>query len=283
MAIAYVVLAARIFVLGYEKIIIKQLGTGADRFAATFLFFVIGTLFLVPIVIVVSPAAVFSPIIFVTGAIYALAFLLYVYALSISDASLVGPLFNFNVFFLLILSALFLDETVTILKIAGLLALFIGALILNPIKGGIGPTIRSLVRDKGAVVMVVCSMLMAVGRIFDGNAVRTVHPLWYAFMLYGTISCYLFICVLVAGRLRITFELLKSRPVFAVISGCVNGSSYLLLVILFQYMEVSVAEPLSMLSIVVTLVLAWIVFKERSLSRAPGVALMLGGAWLLFL
>lgn len=283
MVIAYVVLAARIFVLGYEKIIIKQLGTGSDHFAATFLFFAIGTIFLIPIVIVVSPVAVFPPVILITGAVYALAFILYVYALSISDASLVGPLFNFNVFFLLILSAVFLDETVTVLKVVGLFALVIGALVLNPTKGGIGLSIRSLVRDKGAVVMVLCSILMAVGRIFDGYAVRTVHPLWYAFILYGIISSYLFLCVLLAGRLKPTFELLKSRPAFAVISGCVNGSSYLLLVILFQYMEVSVAEPLSMLSAVVTLVFAWYVFKERSLARAPGVAIMIGGAWLLFL
>ena len=100
MALAYIVLAARVFVLGYEKIVIKQLGTGADRFAATFLFFVIGTVFLMPIAIVTSPELSFPPVMLLTGAIYAVAFLLYVRALSISEASLVGPLFNFNIFFL---------------------------------------------------------------------------------------------------------------------------------------------------------------------------------------
>ncbi len=155
--IGYLALAGRALLVGYEKIVIRQLGSEGNSAASSMLFFLLATLFLLPAVIVVSPKMVFPPIIVLTAVVYSCAFYLYVKALSMSDVSLVGPLYNFNAFFLLLLSAVFLGERVTVTKIAGLIGLVIGASILNMRRSRRVPLL-SLLSDRGALLMILCSV-----------------------------------------------------------------------------------------------------------------------------
>ena len=48
MAVAYIALLLRILLLGTERIIVKKLGSGSDSIGATFLFFSIALIFLLP-------------------------------------------------------------------------------------------------------------------------------------------------------------------------------------------------------------------------------------------
>ena len=54
---AYLALIGRILMLGYERIVVKQLGNQSDSVGATFLFFSIATLFLAPILFFVETPA----------------------------------------------------------------------------------------------------------------------------------------------------------------------------------------------------------------------------------
>ena len=280
--VGYLSLAGRILLIGYEKIVVKQLGEKANSAASSLLFFLLATLFLLPVVIIVSPPMVFPPIIVATGAVYSCAFYLYVRALSTSDASLVGPLYNFSLFFLLLLSAVFLGERITGTKVGGLIGLIVGASILNVRKGG-GIPFASLFKERGAVLMILCSIFMAVGRTMDGALVHDVHPLWYAFILYAIISGFLLLLTLASKQAGNAVAILRNKPLYAAAAGGVNAYSYVLLLVAFKSLEVSVVEPATMLGTIVTVILARIVFKERIFSRLPGIAMMLVGAILLFL
>ena len=48
-------------------------------------------------------------------------------------------------------------------------------------------------------------------------------------------------------------------------------------------MKVSIAEPASMLGLIVTVVLAYFILKERVRNRLIGVVIMIAGTWLLFI
>jgi transporter family protein len=50
----------------------------------------------------------------------------------------------------------------------------------------------------------------------------------------------------------------------------------------FTVIQVSVAEPTSMISMIITVILAKYVFGEQIRSRLVGAVIMLVGAWLLF-
>ncbi|HLD30446.1 MAG TPA: DMT family transporter [bacterium] len=281
---AYLALLGRIVMLGYERIIVKKLGTGSSSESAAFLFFAIAAVFLFPFVFFVeSPEDYgFVKVVLINSVIYSAAFILYVKSLSLGEASLVSPLYNFNVFFLLLLAAVFLGEAFTVLKAAGLILLVYGASYLNRQNNPL-LSLRALFKDRACVFMMICSMLIAVGRTIDMTVLKNVHPVVYAFALNAGMGLVIFLYVLLAGRTKSILDLLKAKRNLAAASGLLNAFSYLCLLLALKKMPVSVAEPASMLGMVITVILAHFVFREAIRDRLVGVVVMIFGAWLLFL
>jgi transporter family protein len=281
---AYLALIGRILMLGYERIVVKQLGDKSDSLGATFLFFSIATVFLFPILFFVKAPSDWSYIkwVILASSIYSIAFVLYVRSLSLGEASLVGPLYNFNVFFLLILTFFFLGEKISWMKVSGIILLFYGTSYLNRQKNPF-KSLKMLFLDKASQLMILCSFLMAFGRTIDGYAVQNVSPVFYSFSLYFGISVFLLIYILFLKRWKPTLILLKQKPFPSVVSGAINAYSYLLLVFAFTKIDVSIAEPASMLSMIITVILAYFIFGEKIKDRIIAVVIMIVGAWLLTL
>lgn len=282
--LAHLALLGRIALLGYERIAVKKLGTGEDPTASTFLFFAIGAIFLLPFAFLAPwpPSSDFFLYAAASSLVYALAFWLYVRSLSEGEASLVSPLYNFNLFFLLILAFIFLGESLSPFKIAGMLLLFYGASFLNK-KGSALSSLRSLFTIRACLLMLASSFFIAIGRVIDGFVVKSADPLAYSFFIYSGISLVLLIALAAKGKLKKAAGLAKRKPKWAIISSAVNAYSYLCLLVAFTAIEVSVAEPASMLGMAVTVILAGHEFKEKIKERLVGVLIMALGAWLLFL
>ena len=80
-----------------------------------------------------------------------------------------------------------------------------------------------------------------------------------------------------------TINLFKEKKKIATLSGWINAYSYLLLLIAFTGIEVSIAEPTSMTAMIITVLLAGRILKENIKERIVGVAIMLIGLWMLFI
>jgi transporter family protein len=208
--------------------------------------------------------------------------MLYVKSLSDGEASLVSPLYNFNVFFLLILAVTFLGEKLTLFKIIGLIFLFYGVSFLNR-KSNILESFKAIFLDKSCQYMIVASLLIALGRTIDGNAIRFTSPLLYAFYLNVGISLFLLAYILVKSNISTTIKLFNEKRKIATLSGGLNAYSYLFLLIAFTGIEVSIAEPASMTAMIITVILAGRILKENIKERLLGVAIMLFGLWMLFI
>ncbi len=278
---AYIFLLGRIILLGYEKIVVKKVGTDSNSIVTSFLFFGIAVLFLLPFAII-NPSFDLSTLKYgiLSGFIYSISFVLYVKSLSIGEASLVGPLYNFNVFFLLILTSIFLKEPFTISKIVGLSLLVYGASFLNR-QENLYKSLYGLFKRKDTLFMMGSSFLIAIGRTIDGFVVGKIDSLFYCFFLYLVITIYQFFYILLRKELKEIFKLLKEKTLLVTIAAGINAYSYMFLLIAFRSIDVSVAEPLSMLSMLVTLFLAKNVFKEDIRKRIIGVIIMILGAWIL--
>jgi transporter family protein len=285
-ALPVLALAARIILLGFERIVVKRLGTNVDPFAPTFLFFALGAVLLLPFVPWNLPPEQWKAmtVSFGAGIIYAAAFTCYVHSLSMGEASLVSPLYNSNVLFLALLAFLFLGEPLTITKLGGLSLLVYGASHLNP-QGSFLKSVKAILTDPACRFMVLASLLIACGRVVDAHVVSAarlnIDPIAYCFVLYSVIAMYVLIALLVRRRTGDIVTLMKKRPVAATIAGGINGYSYLFLLVAMTRIDVSIAEPASMLSVLVTLVLARKAFGEQISKRLVAAAIMLVGAWLL--
>jgi len=277
-------LAGRILFTGCERIVVNRLGQNTGSLSGAFVYFGTATFFLLPCLFFVpSPRTFhFLGIAAASGFVYSFAFWLFVKSLSSEDVSLVAPLYHFNVFFLMILAAIFLNETFTFGKFSGLVLLVYGTTFLkkarNPVLAGI-----RIFKDRACLMMIGCSLLMAIGRTIDGYMVRLINPVYYAFFIYFYISLFLFVFHIPARRLRVIFQPLIQKPGIAILSGALNAFSYLFLLFAVKDIEMSVAEPLSMLGMVVTVLLARIILNESIQGRIAGVFIMIGGAWLLLL
>mgnify|MGYP002479452338 CR=1 FL=1 len=276
---AYVALAGRIVMLGFERIVVKKLGTGANPKAALMLFVGLAALFLLPFAVNTVYGGhidwAFIKYVAASSLIYALAFLLYIRALSEGEASLVAPLSNFNILFLLVLSILFLSESFSFVKGAGLLVLLYGATFLNR-QRNMYLSLKALLADKPCQMMMASSFLVAIGRIIDKGGAASTSPVLYSF-----VALYLGLLMFLRKNLKEVFVLFKDRPWISLASGFINAYAYLCLLISFKSIEVSIAEPLSMLSMVVTVMLSSIILKEDIRYRLKGVFFMFIGASLL--
>ena len=284
MFVAYLALAGRVLLTGYERIIFKQVGTGSGGEESVFLIFTCGTMLLLPFALAAPWPSDwgFLWISALASLTYTVQTVFYIKALSRGEASLVAPLYYFSVFFLLVLSVVFLDESFGVAKIAGLALLVYGASHLNR-KESILHSLHALAKDHACQLMIVCSLLVAVGRTIDGFMMRSVDPLVYTLTLCFFTDIFLLIWLTVTGRMGSALAMFRTKLKIGAIAGAVDCYSYLLLLMAITRIEVSIAEPASMLGMVVTVILAHFFFKEQIKQRLVGVIVMFFGAWLLFI
>jgi len=284
MWLAYLALAGRIVLTGYEKIIFKQVAEKSGSVEAVSLIFTTGTVFLTPLVFTVQPPESygFLWIAALASLVYTVQTVFYVKSLSRGEASLVGPVYYFGLFFLLFLTTVFLEESLDILKIFGIVLLIYGMSFLNR-KQHILNSLKALVTDRACQFMMLSSLLVAVGRTVDGFMVRSVHPIIYAYSLCIITCLFLFLYLVFTRRLAGAAGLFKTRWKIGSVAGAVDIYSYQLLIFAITRIEVSIAEPASMLGLIVTVVLAYFIFKEKIQERLIGVVIMIAGTWFLFL
>lgn len=281
MSLASLALIGRIVFLGIERIIVKSLGENADAASAAFLFFFIGALFICPVVLVEGSPMAAPPLgLFVAAFFYALAFVLYVRSLAEGEASLVSPLYYFNVFFLAVAAALFLGEALTMAKLLGCALLLYGSSWLKR-EGTLWRSLRAVAGNRPCQTMMAASLLIAIGRVIDKSLVTTMSPTHYAVLLYLAIAAFIFLYLWLRGRVPRIWALVSQRPSLAIACGAVNGYSYLCLLTAIVAYPVSVAEPLSMLGLLLTLLLSKLLLNEALGHRPIGALFMIAGAWAL--
>ena len=275
-------LTGRILLLGYERIAFKKAGKEKNSIVSTFLLFFIPTFLLLPILFYYSWDFMVLPYAFPSSAIYSAAFLIYIYVLSNFEVSLIVPFYNFNVFFLLILSIIFLGETFNYLKIIGIFMLFLGTTFLNR-ESKLIDSLKAVYKNRGCQLMMIVSILMAIGRVLDTYLVKTFNPGEYSIALYLLISFDIFIIIIFTKKVKDIIPTFKSRPKEFLIGSGTNAFSYLFLLIALTEMELTIAEPLSMLSVIISILFSYIFFKERIRDRLIGGIIMSIGAILLII
>ncbi len=289
---AVLFMSVRILLLGFEKIAFKKLGEGRDPIATLFVLDILAVIFLAPFAVreyLSEPYARGYSFVVVAAGSAAVSFagiLLYIRALSEGEVSLVGPVYNFNVFFLLAMSVVFLGESFSLLKIAGMAMLVWGSTFLNR-GAGFGASLLALWRSKPCMYMIAASFFIAVGRIVDTRMVGMLahNPPTVGYAIAQCLWSSVFALSLLAfrKRLRSGFSLLRERPLASFAAGATNIYAYICLLFALRGLEISLAEPLSMFGVLISVVLARFFYGEPIRDRLLGASIMVAGAWVMFL
>ncbi|MGM0641641.1 MAG: EamA family transporter [Thermotogota bacterium] len=278
---AFLWISIRILLLGYERIAGKKISQGNNELLSSWGFFTTSFIMMAPFFYTLN-FEIFK-IALISGTIYTMSFFLYVYALSNEDASIIAPLYNMNVIFLIITTSIFLDEKITIFKVVGSLLMLYGVSYLKKDRSLI-ESYKNIGRSKGAVAMLVSSGLMAIGRTIDGHFVKDISPVGYSVGIYLVVSLYFTILTLIKFKsIKPHLTLIKNKKYDMLAGGFTNAYSYIALLNAFKYIDVSIAEPVSMISSLVTAFFAKYIFNEKVSLRVVGTVILIAGAFIIYM
>lgn len=283
--IAYFALSLRIFLLGSERIFLKQL-EDYDSLVVSAMFFLLGSFFLIPIFLFIPLEILLAGLedlvfAFISASIYTFGFFAYVKALSEEDASLIAPLYNSSLLWLLLLAFFFLGEQVGVFRAIGAILMFIGVFFLY--SGSLSEKVRKIKSSKASLLMICGSFFLALGRTVDTYAIRTIDPRLYAFAILFFAGLFFSFISLLTKRYADGFLLLQNNLRTVILAGLSNGWAYVMLLIAISGLEVTIAEPASLLSIFITAFLARVILKEEVKERIPGMLLIVLGSVLLII
>ena len=186
--------------------------------------------------------------------------LCYFKAISTGDINKVVPLDKSSTVLTAIIAMIFLGESVTVPKVTGLIVITVGTYLMIGKKNGEPETKKGagwfVFGALSAVFAALTSVLAKVGiRNVESNLATAIRTAVVLVMAWLT--------VFATGKTGKIKETPKNELIFIVISGILTGASWICYYKALQLGEVSVVAPIDKLSIVVTVVFSYIVFKEK--------------------
>ena len=191
--------------------------------------------------------------------------LCYFKALQLGDVNKVVPIDKSSTVLTIMLAFLILGEDITIWKLVGMIGIGAGTFLMIQKKESAGEKKT----EKGWFLYAVLSAVFAsltsiLGKIgisgVDSNlgtAIRTIVVLFMAWLI-----------VFVKGKQHELKKVEKKELLFIVLSGIATGSSWLCYYRALQTGPASVIVPIDKLSILVSIVFSYVVFKERLTRKA---------------
>ena len=216
----------------------------------------------------------------------AVANVLFLRALQLSDLSLCVPYLALTPVFAMLTGWLIVGEVPTLLGVTGVLIIGLGALVLNPGKSPSGrfQPIQTLLNEKGSLAMLGVAMLWSIAVAFDKEAVGQSSPLAHAMVLAlsGAI-------ILELWRRRTPSHAFLARTRkgwrLVAVTAAVMTVGMLLQLAAYAFIEVAYVEAIKRsMGLIGSVAVGWLFFQERNLSqRLLGVSVMaVGVCFILF-
>ena len=210
--------------------------------------------------------------------------LCYFKALQLGDINKVTPIDKSSTVLTMLLAFIFLGEGLTGIKIMAMLCIGIGTyLMIEKKKVDKAQTSKSknnswLIYAIGSAVFASLTSILGKVGIENvnsnlGTAIRTAVVLVMAWVV-----------VWVTGKQHTVKQIDKKNGVFLVLSGLATGASWLCYYRALQTGPASVVVPIDKLSIVITIVFSYIVFKEKLSKKAfVGLIAIIAGTLMLLI
>lgn len=205
--------------------------------------------------------------------------LCYFKALQLGDINKVVPIDKSSTVLTIILAFIFFNESISVTKIIGVIAIAVGTFLMiekkkNDVPAKVG-TSWFWYAIGSAVFASLTSILGKIGisgiESNLGTAIRT-----------GVVLVMAWIMVFVSGKSKSLHSIPKAELLFICLSGFATGASWLCYYKALQDGLASIVVPIDKLSILITIAFSYIVFHERlSKKSAVGLGIIVGGTLLM--
>ncbi|MBR9707664.1 MAG: EamA family transporter [Candidatus Diapherotrites archaeon] len=173
------------------------------------------------------------------------------------DASLYVPLSQIRILFILILSVLLLNETITTTKLIGTTLIFISAFILTSKKG----QRLAKLKDKGVQLTLLNVIIFSLGFLTVKLSIPYMSPGVYLFVTYLTPS--LFLLPLLKNRKKAFNHMGRKLKKPVIVSAFLSVGSYAFILQALETAETSLVYPITQLSLLLSIFLGYVILKEK--------------------
>lgn len=206
---------------------------------------------------------IYLPIILIKSIIIVVAWLITIKAIKELQLSLYGILKISRIVFTVLLSCLFLGERFTLITFVGLLIVIVGLVLVNIT----GKEVQKKNNNKIIVLFLISCIGSAVSAIIDKKILVhiTTSQLQFWFYLFLTI---LFFIALIIKEKKIDISSIKNNYWIPLIAICMAMSDRLLFIAnSIQSSKVIVMIVLKQLSVVISIILGKLIFKENNILK----------------
>jgi len=245
------------------------------------LFFLLPLLFFIKIPALGSQ---FWVALLVSGSLNVVATVLYMKAIKNSDLSITVPMVTFTPLFLLMTSPLIVGEFPSHLGLAGVLLIVLGSYTLN-IKqrheGYLAP-FRALFKEQGPRLMLLVAIIWSVSSNFDKIGVQNSAPIFW--VIATNIFMTLMLLPIMLLRSKNSFSQIASNYKALLPIGLFSALTLICQMTAISLALVAYVISVKRISVVLSVLLGWIIFKEKNIKeRLVGAAIMVAGVILITL
>jgi len=193
------------------------------------------------------------------------AFLLYLNALKVSPLSLTFPFLGLTPVFTILTAFLFLNETISLPGAAGVALVTVGAYVLNAdtAKYGFWEPLKRIYKERGSRFMVLVALIFGVTSTLGKRALLLSDPFLFPLIYYSIFFAILTPIALV--KKGITFRLNKKEVFLCVGLGLVFSAAIYFHFAALSMVKVPYFMSVKRLSLVISMIYAYTVFKERQI------------------
>lgn len=204
--------------------------------------------------------------------------LCYFRALQLGDVNKVVPIDKSSTVLSVLFAFVFLHETVSALKIVGLLLILAGTFMMITKKD----TFNAETKKTWLIYAVLSAVFAALTSILGKIGIEGVESNLGTMIRTFVVLIMAWICVFATGK-RDKISTARGRELlFILLSGVATGASWLCYYRALKFGNASVVVPIDKLSIVITIAFSYFVFKERLTKKSLlGLAIMVAGTLLM--
>ena len=205
--------------------------------------------------------------------------LCYYKALQLGDINKVVPIDKSSIVLTIILASLFLNEGVSLIKLLSIILIGLGTLLMIDKKDNTNTS-----SNKEWLIYALLSALFAsLTSIFGKVGITNIDSNYGSAIRTTVVLIMSWVMVLITGKSS-KLKVDKKEIIFIVLSGFATGISWLAYYKALQVGPLSIIAPIDKLSILVTIIFSYFVFKEKlSFKALVGLLLIIIGTLLLAL
>jgi len=210
--------------------------------------------------------------------------ILFFRAIQVSPISLCMPYISFTPVFLILTGYIILGELPAYQKLIGVVLIFIGSIVMHRqlFASGWWEPVKAVWSERGCFYMLMVGLINSITNPIDKKLVGMTDAFTQA-CAFG-VGMVIFFTVLAVARRADMGKVIRAAPFWAMLAGTLEAVALIFQLSSHYYIDVVITISVKRAGIILTVLLGWLIFKERDIGdKLIAASVMLTGVLIIYL